>query len=167
MFLQWFMLYECFIIWQVKKKRNSSFHTIFLLCITKSILFTCCSDQDTTFNIFFCMSSSEQKNLMVSKKHFSVRVLAHETYLSESVAVSFSGSRNNNTLSPVLAIEVLQVLLDGLQPGQFSGEVNGSNSRMVGVPVQSFFQGLVDLIQGAQEELQSRNRQRWCQGRSW
>lgn len=103
---------------------------------------------------------------MVNKKHFSARALAHETHLSESVAVSFSGSRNNNTLSPVLAIEVLQVLLDGLQPGQFSGEVNGSNSRMVGVPVQSFLQSLVDLIQGAQEELQSRNRQRWCQGRS-
>lgn len=72
------------------------------------------------------------------------------------MAVSFCGSRNNNFLSPVPAVEELQVLLDGLQPGQLRGEVDGSDGRMVGVPVQRFLQGLVDLVQRAQEELQRR-----------
>lgn len=74
-------------------------------------------------------------------------VCINETHLSESVAVSFSGCGDNDLLPPVLAIEVFQVFLNGLQPGQFSREVNGCNSRVVGVPVQLFLQGLVDLIQ--------------------
>lgn len=83
-----------------------------------------------------------------------------EMHLSESVAVSFSGCRDNYLLSPVLAVEVFQVFLDGLQPGQFSREVNGCNPRVAGVPVQLFFQSLVDLMQRAQEELKRRRRRR-------
>lgn len=87
-------------------------------------------------------------------------VLWSETHLSESVAVSFSGCRDNYLLSPVVAVEVFQVFLDGLQPGQFSREVNGCNPRVAGVPVQLFFQSLVDLVQRAQEELKRRMRRR-------
>lgn len=79
-----------------------------------------------------------------------------KTYLSESVAVSFSGRGDDNLLSPVLSVEVFQVLLDGLQPGKFSREVNGCDTRVVGVPVQLFLQSLVDLVQRAQEELRRR-----------
>lgn len=83
-----------------------------------------------------------------------------ETYLSESVAVSFGGCGDSDLISPVLAVEVLQVFLNGFQPGQFSWEVNGCDTRMVGVPVHLLFQGLVDLIQRAQEELWRRKRRR-------
>ena len=64
-----------------------------------------------------------------------LKTLAH---LSESVAVSFSSVRNNNFLPPVWAVEVFQVFLYGLQPGQFRGEVNGCDTRVVGVPVHLF-----------------------------
>lgn len=74
------------------------------------------------------------------------------------MAISLSGGRDDNLLPPVRSIEELQVLLDGLEPGQFSGKVNGCNSGMVGVPVHLFLQRPVDLIQGAQEELWRRQR---------
>ena len=73
--------------------------------------------------------------------------------MSESVAVSFCGCRDNDLLSPVPAVEILQVFRDGVQSGQFSGEVNGCDTRVVGVPVHLFLQGLVHLVQRAQEEL--------------
>lgn len=74
------------------------------------------------------------------------------------MAVSFGGSRDNYLLSPVLAVEVFQVFLDGLQPGQLSREVNRCDTRVVGVPVQLFLQGQVDLVQGAQEELKEEEK---------
>ena len=84
----------------------------------------------------------------------------YDTYLSESVAVSFSGCGDDDLLFPVLAVEVFQVFLDGLQSGQFSREVNGCDGRVVGVPVYRFLQGLVDFIQRAQEELKKTQRRR-------
>lgn len=80
----------------------------------------------------------------------------NKTYLSEPVAVSFSGCRNDNLLSPVLTIEVFQIFFNGLQPGQFSRKVNRCDARMVRVPVQLFLQSLVDLIQWTQEELKKK-----------
>lgn len=74
------------------------------------------------------------------------------------MAVSFGGCRDNYLLSPVLAIEVFQVFLDGLQPGQLSRKVNRCDTRVVGVPVQLFLQGQVDLVQGAQEELREEEK---------
>lgn len=88
----------------------------------------------------------------------SRRVTHPCTYLSDSVAVSFCGFGDNNLLSPVLAIEKLQVFLKSLQPGQLSRKVNGRNTRVVGVPVQFFFQSLVNLVQRAQEELKKKRR---------
>lgn len=79
---------------------------------------------------------------------------ARETHLSESVAVSLGGHGDDDLLPPLWAQEELQVLLDGLQPGQFGGEVYGRDAGMVGVPVQLLLQRLVDLIQRAQQELQ-------------
>lgn len=81
-------------------------------------------------------------------------VLSYQMYLSEPVTVSLGGGRNNYFLSPVGAVEILQVFLNGLQPGQFGRKVNGRHTSMVGVPAQLFLQSFVDLIQGAQEELQ-------------
>lgn len=82
--------------------------------------------------------------------------MLRETHLSESVAVSLRGHRDGDLFPPLLAIEEFQVFLDGLQPRQFRREVYGRNTRMVAVPVQLFLQGLVDLMQRAQEELEGR-----------
>jgi len=94
----------------------------------------------------------------VKKQMISICIYYDETYLSESVAVSSSGSRDNNLLSPVLAVEIFQVFLEGPQSGQFSREVNGSDTGVVAVPVHLFLQDLVDFIQRAQEELGKRRR---------
>ncbi len=51
--------------------------------------------------------------------------------------------------------EVLQVQLQRLQSGQLLGEVDGLNRRMIRVPVQLFLQRSVDLIQRAQQELET------------
>lgn len=80
-----------------------------------------------------------------------------ETHLSQSVAVSLGGYGDDDLLSPLLAEEEFQVLPDGLQPGEFRREVNGRHARMVAVPVQLFLQGLVDLVQRAQQELTGHN----------
>lgn len=81
-----------------------------------------------------------------------------KTHLSQSVTVSLSGCRDNNRLSPVLAADVFQVFLNGLQPGQLCREVNRRNAWVVAVAVQLFLQGLVDFIQRAQEELRKRRQ---------
>lgn len=48
---------------------------------------------------------------------------------------------------------MLQVSLQGLQAGEFLGEVYRCNSWVGGIPVQLLFQRLVDLIEGAQQDL--------------
>ncbi len=90
------------------------------------------------FRVFFTnlkkKKNRDEECYLVPNSRETVRNLVcdkRETYLSESVAVSFSGCRNNDLLSPVLAVEVLQVFLDGLQPGQLSREVNGSDTGVV------------------------------------
>lgn len=79
-----------------------------------------------------------------------------QTHLSDPVAVSLGGRRDDDLLPPVLTKKELQVFLDGRQPGQFSWEVNRSNARMVTVSVHLFLQRQVDLIQRAQEQLKTR-----------
>lgn len=95
---------------------------------------------------------------MKQQKNCKMWLWIIETHLSQSVTVSLSGCRDNNRLSPVLAADVFQVFLNGLQPGQLCREVNRRNARVVAVAVQLFLQGLVDFIQRAQEELRKRRQ---------
>lgn len=48
---------------------------------------------------------------------------------------------------------MLQVSLQGLQAGEFLREVYWCNGWMGGIPVQLLLQHLVDLIEGAQQDL--------------
>ena len=79
-------------------------------------------------------------------------------YLSQPLCISECGGGYDDPLAPALSIEVLQVLLQRLQPGQLLEEVDGGDGSVGRVPVQLLLQGAVDLIQGTQEQLQ---RHRW------
>lgn len=74
------------------------------------------------------------------------------------MAVSLSGCWDHDLLSPAFPQKELQVILDGRQSGQLSGEVNWCDAWMVTVSVHLLLQSLVDLVQRAQQQLEEARR---------
>lgn len=94
------------------------------------------------------MHSSIWPSLMWHKKQ----------YLSKPLCVSVGCCGNYNFLSPLWSKEMLKISLKGLQSGQLLREVDGLYSRVGWIPVQSLLQCLVDLIQGAQKNLEAKGK---------